>query len=111
MPYSDIEKRREDHKRYYLKNIEKYRIKNKIRKLMLHEFVNALKDKPCSDCHVKYPPYVMDFDHLEKTIKVNSIARFIREGRSKESIKLEMEKCELVCANCHRMRTYKRLKS
>lgn len=108
MPYKDIVKRRAAHKRYYEKNLAKYYLKNKKRKKMLLIFVNDLKHKPCSDCGILYPPYVMGFDHRGEEEKIDSIARLIREGRSKKSILNEIAKCDLVCANCHRERTHKR---
>lgn len=110
MPYKDIAKRRESHKRYYQRNLEKYYQKNIRRKKMLLTFVNELKNKPCYDCSVSYPPYVMDFDHKEGETKLNSVARLIRDGWSKERLLEEIAKCDLVCANCHRERTYQRLK-
>ena len=111
MPYKDINKRRAAHKRYYSKNLDLYRRKNARRKLMLLTYVNELKTKPCADCNVSYPAYVMDFDHRIGNEKLSSIARMIRDGRGKEKIIAEMSKCELVCANCHRERTYQRLRN
>ena len=55
MPYKDIAKRREAQKRYYKKNLEKYKIKNAKRKKMLLDFVNSLKDISCMDCNNNYP--------------------------------------------------------
>ena len=111
MPYKDIAKRREAQKRYYKKNLEKYKIKNAKRKKMLLDFVNSLKDISCMDCNNNYPHYVMDFDHKDGNLKVSSIARMVRDGKSKIKITEEMKKCDLICANCHRIRTYKRLKN
>jgi len=65
----------------------------------------ALKAKPCMDCGVRYPPYVMDFDHRnpdEKLFSLNSMAM----TRSAEKLAAEIAKCDLVCANCHRERTH-----
>lgn len=109
MPYKDIKKRRAAHKKYYDKNQDKYYLKNVNRKKMLYAFVNELKQKPCYDCGVIYPPYVMDFDHRGEEKKLDSVAILIRNGFSKKKILDEIEKCDLVCANCHRLRTYKRL--
>lgn len=69
------------------------------------EFINRTKLGPCTDCRKQYNPWVMDFDHVRGTKRFN-----ISQGicRSLESIKLEVAKCELVCANCHRERTYRR---
>ncbi len=73
-------------------------------------FVNELKNKPCMDCGKIYPPWVMDFDHREGVVKTKSISR-IHSGSlwSIEKIKEEIEKCDLVCSNCHRQRTHERV--
>ena len=69
--------------------------------------LNKIKDVPCTDCNQKYPPYVMDFDHLpefEKSFEINGQCL----GRKWEVIEKEIEKCEVVCSNCHRIRTHRR---
>jgi hypothetical protein len=109
MPYKDIHKRREAHKRYYYKNVAKYLEKNNRRKKLLISFIHELKQKPCMDCGVMYPPYVMDFDHREANTKVSSIARLVGDNRSKKKLLEELEKCDLICANCHRIRTHNRI--
>ena len=109
MPYKDILKRREAQKRYYYKNVDKYLLKNTKRRQGLINFIYELKKKPCMDCRMVYPPYVMDFDHRNAEDKLFSIARLVRDNRSKEKLLLEIEKCDLVCANCHRERTYQRI--
>lgn len=60
----------------------------------------------CVDCKTKYPYYVLQFDHI-KDDKIDNIAAMI-SWYPWEEIKKEIEKCEVVCANCHAMRTYKR---
>ena len=107
MPYKDVIKRRECHKKYYLKNKELYREKNVRRKKELINFVISLKQKPCMDCGIQYPYYVMDFDHRNKKNKLTTINRMINyHSYSKKKILEEIRKCDLVCANCHRIRTY-----
>ena len=107
MPYKNIDKRRAAHKRYYRKNVQLYIEKNIRRKKELTEFVNSLKQKPCMDCGKKYPHYVMDFDHRDKKKKLTSISLMIGVHRySKTKILEEIDKCDLVCSNCHRIRTY-----
>lgn len=71
-----------------------------------YEVINLLKNKPCTDCGVMYEPCQMDFDHRPGEIKKFNIGR--EYCRSLTSIREEMEKCDLVCANCHRLRTYNR---
>jgi hypothetical protein len=61
-----------------------------------------LKDRPCADCGQVFPPYVMDFDH--RGGKEFNLARVHR--RSFAELKAEAEKCDVVCANCHRIRTF-----
>lgn len=72
------------------------------------EVFAALKAKPCADCGLRYPPYVMDFDHVRgKKDKCVSKMRVTNLDR----ILKEIAKCDLVCANCHRERTQKRFPS
>ncbi len=70
----------------------------------------AAKSKPCTDCEIQYPPYVMDFDHVRGK-KIMDIARMVsgRQHRTVQMLIDEIAKCEVVCANCHRIRTHSRL--
>lgn len=71
-------------------------------------FVRTFKtDKPCLDCGNVYIPEVMDFDHISDD-KVMTICLMARRAVSLDTLKAEIAKCELVCANCHRVRTFKR---
>ena len=69
--------------------------------------INKLKHVPCIDCHVLFPPECMDFDHVrgEKLFNI-SIGVGTRKGI--KTILAEIAKCEVVCANCHRIRTQRR---
>jgi hypothetical protein len=69
------------------------------------DYVALLKAKPCSDCGGLFPSVCMDFDHVNGT-KVMSVSMMVT--RSLEDLHAEINKCELVCANCHRLRTEKR---
>jgi len=71
------------------------------------ELVRELKSKPCTDCGCVFPYYVMDFDHKEGHEKLFEISQMRRH--SKELVLLEIQKCDLVCSNCHRIRTFNRL--
>lgn len=62
------------------------------------------QDNPCVDCGENYPYWMMQFDHLSD--KVFQISRN-RQHTFEEVVK-EMNKCELVCANCHANRTHTR---
>lgn len=64
------------------------------------------------DCSVKYPAYVMDFDHKDGEVKIASVSWLaIHNTSSFEKLEVEISKCDLVCANCHRKRTFLRLKN
>lgn len=71
------------------------------------DYIRKIKDVPCADCHTKYPHYVMDFDHRDKRDKITNVASLVTRNWSIEKIKSEIKKCDIVCANCHRIRTYK----
>lgn len=65
------------------------------------------KAVPCADCGVRYPPYVMDFDHVRGD-KVDLVPRMAVRPVSLLHLLREIAKCEVVCANCHRLRTSRR---
>ena len=72
-------------------------------------YLRAAKDAPCVDCGQRYPFYVMEFDHREGETKLFNIADVTSKYRtSRETLDRELAKCDLVCANCHRERTYQR---
>ena len=114
MPYKDKNKKKENHKKYmkevwYPLNKVKHikyvtNIKNKISKFIL-EFK---KNGKCLDCGFigRDFPEVLDFDHLrDKKFNISEY-KYFTSGINK--VKEEINKCELVCANCHRIRTVKR---
>lgn len=77
---------------------------NKKRRAQL--FVTPLKAAPCTDCGGVFPPCVMDFDHRDPSQKKGNIGNMVGQGRSNASIASEIAKCDLVCANCHKIRTF-----
>lgn len=60
---------------------------------------------PCKDCSLIHPWWRMQFDHLRD--KVDTISNLTNTGNL-QLVLTEISKCELVCANCHADRTYKR---
>jgi hypothetical protein len=73
------------------------------------EKLRALKDgQPCMDCDVPYPSYVLDYDHRPGEEKIDAVARLCSAGKSWKTILAEIAKCDLICANCHRERTWLR---
>jgi hypothetical protein len=118
MPYKDKGKQRAAQQRSYQRNKDRYlaehqlsewKIKrntwaaNKRAEIMAH--INAQKEVPCADCGVQYPPYVMDFDHVRGE-KFGSVNWLVAQRYRLEVIQEEIDKCEVVCSNCHRERTH-----
>ena len=90
------EKTPEARRRYYVAFRDKMR-----------RFIEDCKNRPCRDCGIIYPHYVMDFDHVRGSKDFNlSSAGFVRI--SLDRVALELMKCEVVCSNCHRKRTQSR---
>ncbi len=98
------EKINERRRKTYQINKGKFIKKDRERKYSGTEFIRKLKDAPCTDCGIKYPYYVMHFDHRDPKLKRRSLA--VMSTYSKETIMTEVAKCDLVCANCHAKRTY-----
>lgn len=97
----------ESKRKHYLANREHYIQQARDKRAERRAYVVAAKtDKPCTDCKVIYPSYVVDFDHLGED-KDRDIAKMITHS-SLAKIILEIAKCELVCSNCHRIRTHTR---
>ena len=96
--------------RWYKTNRRRQLALMKARKQQLQAKVNIYKALPCKDCRKKYPSYVMDLDHVRGR-KVLNVCSMVRRGRPWQAIKNEIQKCEVVCANCHRERTIRRLAS
>ena len=72
------------------------------------DYIASVKEGvPCADCGTVFPPVCMDFDHIGDD-KYKSVASMVGAGHSIETIQKEIDKCELVCANCHRLRTHNR---
>ena len=65
------------------------------------------EDHPCVDCG-ETDPVVLEFDHLRD--KEFEITQALSDRRW-SLILMEIEKCEVVCANCHRRRTCERRQS
>lgn len=60
----------------------------------------------CADCGYNQHPAALDFDHRPGTIKVRDIKSGKQFGW--QALQDEVAKCDVVCANCHRVRTVER---
>ena len=103
-------------KRYY-ENHAHYRnshntSRRKIREQNARKVFEYLTDHPCVNCG-ESDPIVLEFDHRSGSDKVDNISNLVTHS-SWERIELEIQKCDVICAICHRRKSaaefnYKRL--
>lgn len=60
----------------------------------------------CADCNQVFPEVCYDFHHTDPSKKDDAVANLIHNNRKLETILNEASKCELLCANCHRLRHF-----
>lgn len=65
-------------------------------------------ERGCADCGYKAHPAALHFDHIEGSDKLLNVSQM--SSRSEAVILNEISKCEVVCANCHAIRTANRSK-
>jgi hypothetical protein len=99
-------------KHWYLENAaeQKARVakRNKRHRLVAKEWLGAfLQEHPCVDCG-EDDIRCLDFDHRPGSGKLKAIAVLLQQSASLAQIKLEIEKCDVRCSNCHRRRTTER---
>ena len=126
MPFKDPIKRKEYKKKYYqiyckthpYKYDKKYHkdwhqknkkdvktLKNKREKATREWLISYKTSMKCNKCGFNSHPAALDFHHIDKSKKDKTISQMIR-NYGKEAIMKEMDKCEVLCANCHRILHY-----
>lgn len=96
-------------KTYYSNNrqkcLDKAKRNNKIyferNRKLVYEY---LLEHPCVDCG-EANPVKLDFDHTRDKLEI--ISKLVRNGIKLEKLKQEIAKCQVRCANCHRLKTAK----
>lgn len=89
-------------KEYYLEKASKNR---RLSRLKLRQFIfDYYSNHPCVDCG-ENDPVVLAFDHLRD--KFLGISKMLNRSFSLVKIQQEIDKCQVVCANCHKRRTAK----
>lgn len=71
------------------------------------EFQAYKEDLGCFDCEVKYPHYILEFDHRPGHKKIDIVYRVLKKF-GEVAAWAEVGKCDVVCSNCHKKRTYLR---
>ncbi len=97
---------REYARKHYRENKRSYLDRNIRRRWEKRLWLIGYKDRPCADCKQRFPYYVMDLDHRDRSKKLHEVSELASRG-SWTKLKSEVEKCDVVCANCHRARTFR----
>jgi len=101
MPYKNKEDRLACRRRWYAKNkaSEKAHVKRRKGEIRIwfQKYKEFLKCSKCGENH----PATIDFHHKIGK-KENGISKMVADGYSIDRIKKELEKCDVLCANCHR---------
>lgn len=102
-------KRAESAKVHYEKYGDAYRQRARDRKAKLkkerrEQLLEYLYGKSCEHCG-NDDVRVLEFDHIDPSLKSFGIARAIGDVRKWDDILQEIQKCRILCANCHRIVT------
>ena len=106
MPYKDIEKKRS----YQRAWIKRHRLidpnaNSHSNRRSARERIKIFKEThPCMDCGGEFPYVCMQFDHRDGSTKSANVSFLIWKNSAWSNVLAEIEKCDLVCANCHAIR-------
>lgn len=112
MSYKDKNLQKEYQSKWFKENKHKHTKESREWKQERRRFNNSILSElkialGCKDCGYNANPIALDFDHLPCFKKEFGISRVV-DNYSISRILDEVDKCEVVCANCHRIRTKNR---
>ncbi len=87
---------------YYIRKAKKRNII--VKQETVQYLAKYLLSHPCIDCGEK-DICVLEFDHIDRTEKLLEVATMVKRKWSIQSLKNEVKKCVVRCANCHRRKT------
>jgi hypothetical protein len=99
-PVTSSQKRYREKREWYIE-------RNRERKRLFREYYMENKDKPCTDCGVQYDPICMEYDHRDPSTKLFNVSQPQNVSSMKKLVE-EIDKCDVVCANCHKIRTWRK---
>lgn len=104
MPFKDPEKKNEYRRKWYQENKSSEKAHVARRKKSIREWLEKYKTNlKCTLCQENHPATI-DFHH--KSGKEFLISYMVANGYSIKRVKKELEKCEVLCSNCHRKLHY-----
>ena len=68
----------------------------------IEQYKKNYKCKFCSEAR----PQALDFHHKDPEMKRAKVSLLVKDGYSIKTIEAEIAKCEVICANCHRVLHY-----
>ena len=97
-------------KKYYADNRQKHKqdtmIRKKIMMKKIRDFIWEIqKNAVCCICG-ETNPLTFDFDHLIRKTKLGVVGLMYQRGNSIKKLKEEIDKCQILCSNCHRIKTH-----
>lgn len=102
MARKDAQKNKEYQAKWYAKNrnlqMQRVAESKKSKSLWLAEYKKQLSCSACGESH----PACIEFHHKDRTLKDFALSTAAHRNYSLERIKEEIEKCEILCSNCHR---------
>jgi ribosomal protein L44E len=106
MPYKDPVVRKAKYKEYsaahYKRNTEEIKATTKEKRSSMKKEWKAYKATLyCTKCGFNHTA-ALDFHHIDPSNKTGSVNQLVSDGRFKAAFE-EMEKCIVLCANCHRI--------
>ncbi|ELY54859.1 homing endonuclease associated repeat-containing protein [Natronolimnohabitans innermongolicus] len=92
--------------RWHYRNVE-WNTERSLRRRSRHRsWLNEIKrNRGCSRCGIDTPG-CLDFHHVDTETKEMAVGKMVTYGYGKERLREEIEKCEVLCANCHRKHHY-----
>lgn len=86
----------------HLRNVKE---RKKAARVVAREYVwEYLATHPCIQCG-EFDPRVLEFHHRKDEQKEKDIARMVGDGYSTPRLQEELDKCDVLCSNCHRKLT------
>ena len=96
---------------YYLQHHEKYKAKARqnsaqYKERMRQFLLDFFAEHSCVDCD-ETDPVVLEFNHRPDEVKVECVTTMIWNRKPFDLIEIEIAKCDVRCANCHKRKTSK----
>ncbi|SDF28828.1 homing endonuclease associated repeat-containing protein [Halorientalis regularis] len=94
--------------RWHYRNRERNTARSLQRRRRLRLWVNEqTRERGCRECG-EDDPACLDLHHRKPVEKEMEISTMVTSGYGKDRLRSEIEKCDVLCANCHRKEHYER---